>query len=67
MAHDFARLDCGNLALGFLALAAAAPETEHLVLWGWNPGGRREPVPLPHKDLIEQMKVRGAGGAACPL
>jgi len=41
-------------------------ETEPFVLWGWNPGGRREPVPLPHKDFVEQMKVWAAGGAACP-
>jgi hypothetical protein len=41
-------------------------ETERLVLWGWNPGGRREPVPLPHKDFVEQMKVWVTGGAACP-
>jgi hypothetical protein len=41
-------------------------ETEPLVLWGWIPGGRREAVPLPHKDFVEQMKVWVAGGAACP-
>jgi hypothetical protein len=37
-----------------------------LVKWGWNPGGRREPVPLPHEGFVEQMKVWLAGGAACP-
>ena len=41
-------------------------ETEHLVLWGWNPGGRRDPVPLPHKDFVEQMKIWAAGGTVCP-
>jgi len=41
-------------------------ETEHLVLWGWNPGGRRDPVPLPHKDFVEQMKIWTAGGTVCP-
>jgi hypothetical protein len=41
-------------------------ETEHLVLWGWNPGGKREPIPLPHQDFIEQMQTWVAGGAACP-
>lgn len=41
-------------------------ETEHLVLWAWKPGGRRAPIPIPHKDFIEQMKVWVTGGAACP-
>ena len=41
-------------------------ETEHLVLWGWNPGGRRDPVRLRHEDFVEQMKMWVAGGAVCP-
>ena len=41
-------------------------ETEHLVLWGWSPGGRREPVPIPHKDFVEQMKIWVSSGTVCP-
>ena len=41
-------------------------ETEHLVLWGWNPGGHRDPVPLPHKNFVEQMKIWVASGTVCP-
>ena len=37
-----------------------------LVEWGWNPGGDRAPIPMPHEDFVEQMKVWVAGGAACP-
>jgi hypothetical protein len=41
-------------------------ETEHLVLWGWNPGGRRAPVPMPHGEFIAQMKIWVTGDTACP-
>jgi hypothetical protein len=37
-----------------------------LVTWGWNPGGRRIAVPMPHDDFVEQVKIWAAGGAACP-
>jgi hypothetical protein len=37
-----------------------------LVTWGWDPGGRRSAVPMPHDDFIEQVKIWVAGGAACP-
>jgi hypothetical protein len=37
-----------------------------LVRWGWDPGGRRAPVPLAHDDFIEQVRLWIAGGAACP-
>jgi hypothetical protein len=41
-------------------------EHEPLVLWGWNPGGDRTPVPMPHDEFVEQMKLWVAGGMACP-
>lgn len=41
-------------------------ETEKLVLWAWNPGAGRQPVPLPHDEFIQYMKTWVAGGAACP-
>jgi hypothetical protein len=37
-----------------------------LVLWGWNPGPGLEPVPIPHTEFINLMKVWVAGGTACP-
>jgi cytochrome c553 len=37
-----------------------------LVLWGWNPGGDRKPVPIPHDEFINLMKVWEAAGAPCP-
>jgi hypothetical protein len=39
---------------------------DHLVLWGWAPGDRRAPVPMPHKDFIEAVRTWLTGGAACP-
>ena len=37
-----------------------------LVMWGWEPGGDRTKVPMPHHDFIIQMKIWVAGGMACP-
>lgn len=41
-------------------------ETEPLVLYGWNPGRGREPVPMPHDELVRQTKIWVDGGMACP-
>jgi len=41
-------------------------EDEPLVLYGWNPGKGREPVPIPHEKVMEYMKIWVAGGMACP-
>jgi hypothetical protein len=41
-------------------------EDEPLVLYGWNPGRGREPVPIPHEKVVEYMKIWVAGGMACP-
>ena len=40
--------------------------TDKLVLWGWNPGGNREAVPLGHEEFMKQMRIWVAGGATCP-
>jgi hypothetical protein len=40
--------------------------TDRLVGWGWNPGPGLEPVPIPHKEFVDLMKVWVAGGTACP-
>jgi hypothetical protein len=38
---------------------------EPLVLWGWNPGPGREPVPISHEDFVTAM--RGWIEAGCPV
>jgi hypothetical protein len=37
-----------------------------LVKWGWNPGGNRTPVSIPHDEFMSLMKVWEAAGAPCP-
>ncbi|MFA0811759.1 hypothetical protein [Microbulbifer epialgicus] len=37
-----------------------------LSLWGWNPGGKRQPVNIPHEKLVEAMKGWIAAGTPCP-
>jgi mono/diheme cytochrome c family protein len=41
-------------------------EHEPLVLWGWDPGGDRTPVPLSREKFVDQMKVWVNAGMACP-
>jgi hypothetical protein len=36
------------------------------VLWGWHPGGNREPVPVPHDELVAKFKQWAAAGGPCP-
>ncbi len=35
---------------------------DSLVLWGWHPGGNREPVPVPHDELVARFKQWAAAG-----
>ncbi|HEX9784966.1 MAG TPA: hypothetical protein VGA56_19840 [Opitutaceae bacterium] len=37
-----------------------------LVLWGWNPGGTREPVPVPHETFVRRLEEWMATGAVSP-
>jgi hypothetical protein len=37
-----------------------------LVLWGWQPGGERAPVPVPHAQFVDAFKQWAAGGMPCP-
>ena len=39
---------------------------DQLVLWGWNPGEGRTPVPVSQADFAERVKRWQAAGAACP-
>ncbi len=37
-----------------------------LVLWGWNPGEGREPVPTPHDVLVAAVRTWIDTGCGCP-
>jgi hypothetical protein len=39
---------------------------DKLVLWGWNPGGERVPVSVPHDQFVAAFKTWMDGGAPCP-
>jgi hypothetical protein len=39
---------------------------DKLVLWGWNPGEGRTPVPMPHDEFTAKVKQWQAAGAPCP-
>lgn len=39
---------------------------DKLVLWGWNPGGERQPVPVPHGEFVAKFKLWADAGAPCP-
>jgi hypothetical protein len=39
---------------------------DKLVLWGWNPGGERRPVPVPHARFVDAVRTWVSGGMACP-
>ena len=39
---------------------------DKLVLWGWNPGGGRAPVSVPHEELVAKFKQWAAAGGPCP-
>ena len=39
---------------------------DKLVLWGWNPGGTRAPVPVPHEQFVAAFKTWAAAGGPCP-
>lgn len=40
--------------------------TDKLVLWGWNPGGNRPPVPIAHEEFVAQFRIWAAAGGPCP-
>ncbi len=37
-----------------------------IVLWGWSPGEGRNPVAVPHKEFVKDVKEWVENGAACP-
>ena len=40
--------------------------SDKLVLWGWEPGGKRDPVSTPHDVFVKQLKAWEKAGAPCP-
>ncbi len=40
--------------------------SDPLVLWGWNPGEGRAPVPVSHADFVAAVRTWVAGGCGCP-
>ena len=41
--------------------------TTPLVLWGWNPGEGRTPIPMKLSEFQARVRDWAAGGAACPI
>jgi hypothetical protein len=41
-------------------------DPDPLVLWGWNPGQGRAPVPIPHAEFVRLLKVWADAGGPCP-
>lgn len=39
---------------------------DKLVLWGWDPGGERAPVSVPHGQFVAQFKLWADAGGPCP-
>ncbi len=39
---------------------------DKLVLWGWQPGGNRAPVSVPHDEFVAAFKAWSDAGAPCP-
>jgi hypothetical protein len=39
---------------------------DKLVMWGWNPGEGRTPIPMPHDEFSAKVKAWQAAGAPCP-
>lgn len=39
---------------------------DKLVLWGWNPGGNRKPVSVPHAEFVAKFKQWAEAGGPCP-
>ena len=40
--------------------------SDPLVLWGWSPGIGRDPVSVPHAELVAKFEEWIAAGAPCP-
>jgi hypothetical protein len=54
-----------NGGRNFAALIKHVSE-DSLVLWGWHPGGTREPVSVPHDELVVPFQQWVAAGGPLP-
>ena len=54
-----------NGGRNFEALTKHVSE-DSLVLWGWHPGGEREPVSVPHDVFVARFKQWASAGGPCP-
>jgi hypothetical protein len=50
----------------FEALIITHVSEDELVLWGWDPGGERAPVPVPHDEFVAKFEQWAAAGGPCP-
>ena len=41
-------------------------DADKLVLWGWDPGAGREPVPIPHDQFMQYLREWVGAGTPCP-
>lgn len=41
-------------------------KSDKLVLWGWEPGGKRKPVATPHAEFVKQLEAWKVAGGPCP-
>ena len=55
----------GNGGRDFEALTTHVSR-DSLVMWGWNPGGNRAPVPIPHDKFVASFTRWAAAGGPCP-
>ena len=39
---------------------------DKLVMWGWDPGEGRTPIPMPHEEFAAKVKRWQTAGAPCP-
>ena len=53
----------GDRDLGDLVMHVSE---DKLVLWGWNPGGDRAPVPVAHDEFVASFSRWADAGAPCP-
>lgn len=41
-------------------------ERDPLVVWAWNPGSNREPIPIPYREFLDLVRAWVANGVPCP-
>jgi hypothetical protein len=41
-------------------------QVESLVTWAWHPGGERTPIPMPHDEFVDQVRIWVNYGMICP-